>query len=425
MSRQRYSVLVLLAATLALVSCRRLEPNYCATAHDHSCLELDASNTCGSDHDCSGTTAVCDVNATKTCVQCTSMEASACIGTSPVCGMDKTCQACTAHAQCGASNVCLPTGACADAMDVAYVDPMTVSDNGTCTKASPCSTITKALMTAKPYVKVHGTVDEHVIIDIAGKVTLLADPGAKLTRTSNGLLLEIRGASQVEIYDLEITGASGMNNPGISMQLGNTATLTLTRAILSNNAGGGISANGGTLTINQSMIGANTGGGISITGSQYELTNNFIVNNGSPANTFGGVQISQIGASGMHTFEFNTVTGNTAMSTNTAGVVCSLVGVPLTFTNSIAFRNTSPMQVEGSNCLWTYSDIGPTAVTGSGNVNADPMFVDTTQNNFHLMPGSPARRAANPSTDLTGLAAHDIDGDPRTSPADMGADQVK
>ena len=396
---------------------------------------------------CTGTTPVCDSN--NTCVQCTPSEANACTGITPVCGASNTCQGCTTHAECTASNACLADGSCAAETDVAYVAPS--GTGNTCTKMTPCKTVADALNTSRSYVKFRGAGSTNELVMLNNRnVTILADPGAVLTNTSNGILLRIDGTSQVAIYDLEISGASGPNNPGISLQPGNAATVSLTRVKVSGNQGPGIAATGGSLTVTQSTVSgnqgtgisavdgsltvagstigvsaANTGGGISITSSEYQLFNNVIANNGGPTSAFGAAQISQISMNGTHVFDFNTVTGNQAVGTNVAGVVCSLVGVPLTFTNSIVFRNGTAAQVDGANCTWSYSDVGPSAVPGIGNINADPMFVNAGQNNFHLMPGSPAQHAADPSAVLTGLASHDIDGDLRVSPADIGADQLK
>jgi hypothetical protein len=326
---------------------------------------------------------------------------------------------------------------------VAYVDPAG-SDNPTCAKATPCTKVASALATNRPYVKFHGTTDEAVTVDIPGAMTFLADPGAKLTRTSNGLLLEIRGASQLAIYDLEISGASGLNNPGISMPTGNTATLALTRVTLSNNTGGGLSATGGTVTVSQSTVSGNTGGGLSatggtvtvsqstvsgntggglsISGAQFDLTNNFIVNNGSPGAVFGGVRIDGIATStGVHRLELDTITGNQASAALTAGVTCSAIAVPLSFANSIVFQNGLAMQVEGTNCTWSYSDIGQALASGTGNINQDPMFVNLAQNDFHIQSGSPAKNAANPAATIS----VDFDGNtrPQDGRSDMGADE--
>src|SRR5690606_25583636 len=86
------------------------------------------------------------------CVQCTTDKADACTGTTPVCGDEQMCRACTAHAECTDSNVCLPSGACASASEVAYVSASGTST--ACTKASPCSLLSDALATNLPYVKI-------------------------------------------------------------------------------------------------------------------------------------------------------------------------------------------------------------------------------------------------------------------------------
>ncbi|MBK7539407.1 MAG: hypothetical protein IPI49_29420 [Myxococcales bacterium] len=66
---------------------------------------------------------------------------------------------------------------------------------------------------ARPYIKVAAgnAVKDSKVTIIDGKVvTILADPGAKLDRDGDGQILEIRSpTTDVKIYDLEITGASG------------------------------------------------------------------------------------------------------------------------------------------------------------------------------------------------------------------------
>jgi hypothetical protein len=62
---------------------------------------------------------------------------------------------------------------------------------------------------------------------------------------------------------------------------------------------------------------------------------------------------------------------------------------------------------------------------GTGNLVGDPLFVDPNKGDLHIQSTSKARHAADPAADLTGIASHDIDGDLRVAPADIGADQVK
>jgi hypothetical protein len=54
----------------------------------------------------------------------------------------------------------------------------------------------------------------------------------------------------------------------------------------------------------------------------------------------------------------------------------------------------------------------------------DPMFVNTTTGDLHLRAGSPALGAADPTSNLSGPAERDLDGDVRRAPADIGADEV-
>jgi hypothetical protein len=149
------------------------------------------------------------------------------------------------------------------------------------------------------------------------------------------------------------------------------------------------------------------------------------VKNGGP-NGFGGVSISQIagGSVGRRVFAFNTVSQNQGSFGSVSGVVCGeSIGVPLAMTSNLVVNNAGSAQVSGGACVWTYSDIAPGPVSGTGNLSSDPLFVDPAHNNFHLQLASPVRDAADPAATL----AVDIDGDARPQGAgrDMGADEIK
>lgn len=402
---------------------RRVDAQYCAEHPDDSVCKNDpdgGEQTCKSNADCESANPVCDLAGAKTCVQCIAPDSvAACAGTSPVCRDDHACHACVAHADCPASNACLPDGACAAVADVAYVDPMRGAGS-TCSHDAPCSKVADALAVRRPYLKLSGTIDEQIKIN--QDVTVLADPSTILTTTKNGVLVEINGSSNVRIYDLTITGASGSSGIGLSLPAGNSATLFVNRCTISNNAGGGVVASNGTITIARSTVSGNAAGGISLSGTKFDITNSFIVSNGGPSTAIGGVRLDQM-MSGK--FEFNTVSNNAGADGASLGVVCTLVTQPLELANNIVYGNQeggARTQVGGANCNWRYSDIGQVGVSGTGNINADPLFVDHVKGNFHLQSTSPAKDKADPAS----TQPLDIDGEtrPRGTARDIGADEI-
>jgi hypothetical protein len=385
-----------------------------------------------------------------TCVQCTPSD-NPCPDTMPICVANQ-CQKCTTHAQCILSNVCLPEGSCAEELLVAYV-AMGGSGNA-CTKTNACPTLDDGVKANKPTVKIApGLVKGNQITTISDRtITIIGEPGAILDRDGDGPILQIQNnATDVKIYDLKITGASGGagadaiqlipngGNPKLSLTrvtidgnsgVGISATggmLTVLQSTVNGNTGGGISASGGVLTVSRSTVSGNSGGGFSISGAQFDITNSMIVGNGGPGTAFGGVRFDQT-SGGIRRFDFNTISNNNGNMGVITGVVCTLITQAIAFSNNIVFDNQiggSRTQVGGSNCSWNYSDIGPDtgAVAGANNINADPMFVNPAQGNFHLMGTSPAKEVADPAATI----ADDIDDDSRPQGArrDMGADEVK
>jgi len=438
---------------------KKLNPAYCkAHPEDPDCRRAfpDAAVvTCSSNATCMAPTGVCDVVGSMTCVECIAPDqTSACGGMTPICGPDHVCRACAAHAECPDSHVCLPDGSCATVDLVAYV-----AQDGTgtvCAQERPCGTLNDAILTDKPLVKFDtGTVTDSNVASIDGRsLTILADPGAKLTR-GNGVILDISNNADVRIYDLEITGGTGIAAITYSVPNGGTPKLALTRvtidgyqglgisssaggvlvvsqSTLSRNTGGGVSiSSGGVVTISQSTFSKNGGGGIRVSDSQFDITNSFIVGNGSLVSVFGGVRVdaTAVMSTGVHRIDFNTIANNLGPGGADLGIACGTVLTPFLFSNNIIYGNATAVggrQISANaSCATSYSDIGPDPAVGNGNINADPMFVDPAQGNFHLMASSPAKDAADPSASL----GNDFDGDPRPLPqggrCDMGADEIR
>lgn len=421
-----YSSLLLLVAALC-AGCKEQYSNWCENAPNHNCKNLDADTSCVSNDECAAPKSVCDLSGSKMCVQCIAPDQiSACGGTTPACGDDHACRACAGHAECE-SKVCLPDGSCGDGATVAYVAP---TGSGTaCTKAMPCGTLAAAIATNKPLVKVGaGLVKDTATTTIDGKtVTILADPGAKLDRDGDGPILVVSSANaDVKIYDLEITGASGMAGAdGVGLVAnGGTPKLTLTRVTVSDNKGIGISANGGSLTVTRSTITANAGGGISVTGvgTMFDIENNFITFNGvatGPTATQLGGALIQPNTSGSK-FTFNTITFNqNDGSLYRAGVSCA--GSMVAAQGNIIYKNTEGTTTSDATQSGGACQFGTSLVLGS--TAGDLGFKSPTANpfDFHLTSASPAT-VVDAAGACTGI---DFDGDMRPIGAacDLGADE--
>jgi hypothetical protein len=451
---------------------KEVKSGYCAShPGDSDCGGTAPPDTgddgkCHSNASCMAPTSVCDLAGSMTCVQCIApTDTSACAGTTPVCGVDHMCQACKAHTDCPLSNACLPDGSCALDSGVAYVQAGALGTM--CTQTAPCGTLDAGVKAGKPYVKIAaGTVADDKGTTIDGKaVTVLADPGAKLSRTVAGVILQVQNdGADVRIFDLEITTGTGTNNPAVSVPSGGTAKLSLTRvtidgnqgaglaiagglatvmqSTISGNQGGGISSTGGAVTVTQSIISANPGGGISAVGGSlilsqsdvalnfnggisvsgagvtFDITNNFIYRNGDPDNgTFGGLSLG-IGVAGMNRLEFNTITDNRAVI-NSGGVVCNAPSFAAP--NNIIARNTLAMSTTAPAAQTTQNGCTyPTSRVQSD--VAGLMFVDPEAPapfDYRLTAGSSAIDQALTSSPI----AVDHDGKPRPIGAqkDIGA----
>lgn len=409
---------------LCLVSaCYEKKPLFCVgNPDDPRCPQPDGATNCTSDEECAPQ--VCDLAGTQTCVQCTVDKAAACSGETPICGEDHTCRGCTAHIECVDSDTCdFSSGVCAATTDVAYVSAG--GTGTTCTKATPCPTLATALLTAKAFIKISaGLVKDNAKTAIDGDtVAIFADPGAQVDRDGDGVILEVSGNANVRIFDLEITGQTGINDDAIALLAnGGSPKLDLTRTKVALNQGGGISSSGGTLTVSQSTLSGNQGGGISVNGvgATFDITNNFIFRNGDEnTSTFGGANLG-IAAAGANRFTHNTVVDNNA-ATNSGGVICNVGG--FSAPNNLIARNKLA---------------GSATVTGAQTVGACQFVTSTVQNDmsglgfvdpeapapfdYHITTGSSVIDQATTPADLT----FDIDGEARTFGVapDQGADEL-
>jgi hypothetical protein len=403
--------LLLFAALLGLivssVSCGDTKnPNYCPGRNpDNNCVE---PVVCTDNSPCAAPTGVCDTQ-TMTCVQCTSAMASACAGTTPTCGPDNTCGACAAHSECAGTRACLPDGSCAASDQVAYVSAAPDgTDNQMCSFASPCTRVAAALATGRPYVKFHGVIDEAVVVSGGRSVTFLADPGAQLTRSAgSGAIVTVQDdRTSLSIYDLSISNApNNLSGIGCVIPAGAGApSLSLIRASITNNPGGGVSVASGT----------------------FIIVGNTFFNNGGNTSLAGGISIGTA-PSATNRLEFNSFALNTAQDGVGPAIHCIAGG--FIAKNNIMSANRTPSagtnQFSGT-CTHAFSIVRPGMVpTGTNNSGSDPLFRDAARGDLHLQAMSPARGAADPGSDLTGVASRDVDGTRRVAPAAVGAYEFK
>ena len=399
------------------------------TASAPTCTATSACGPCSGEGDCSsyatmglGHCATDGANVGQ-CVAC--RDSGDCSNAAaPVCD-NNACRACKLDTEC-ASQVCDEgTGKCVAETDAIYVAP---GGNGSsCTKLAPCGKLSSAMGQVsgnrKTILMEPGTYAESVTIDAV--TASIHGLGAVLSPNNlNTAVIVARDGANLTIYDARLTGGGGGSNAdGIRCLLASTGPnpiITLRRVTIDTNSGQGIDASSCVVDMRQSRVLSNTGGGVSLVSSDFTLVNNFIAHNGANTTTFGGVTASTAGAT--HVFDFNTVADNDAQDGVASGVICTASGT--TASGNIVYSNDAQLapQVSG-NCAWAFSDIGPTAQGGTNNVNADPLFVNATQDDYHLMPSSPAKDA---ETDPSATLDIDIDGDsrPQGSARDMGADEV-
>lgn len=221
-------------------------------------------------------------------------------------------------------------------------------------------------------------------------------------RVSNGDGISVNDSS------LTITNCTISKNSssGISSHISN---ITITNCEISDNDGYGIISNyNSELTVTNCKI-FNNGGGISgDSHSMARITNSIISNNTGNAIDFSG----DVGVTNC-TFYNN---GNQIIIGYTSYGYCSTLP---DITNSIIW-GTGHEIYKGDECsaTVTYSNIEG-GYAGTGNINADPLFVNVAAGDFRLKAGSPAidsgtSTGAVPSTDIEGNSR------PNGSGYDMG-----
>jgi hypothetical protein len=214
--------------------------------------------------------------------------------------------------------------------------------------------------------------------------------------------------------------ASNGSGGGISANDGGTI-VNLSGSTIRNNSAlngqsGGVDVrNSSTVNVADSIIADNTtrdhGGAATIApGATLNLTNALVTGNST---TSGNANVFGVNSN-------ITIMNSTISDNNPQGAQAVILwSGHLTITNSIMWNNALSLQGDPPcpTCFTvTYSDIEG-GWTGTGNINADPLFVDVANNDYHLKVGSPCVDKGT----LTGAPVTDLEGTPRNAVPDMGA----
>ena len=459
--------LLLVVVPLAvLAGCKTENPAFCAdvtNAGMQGCPDAGPpGGTCTQNTDCKMMGfPVCNTDKGM-CAQCLATEPkNSCPSTAPHCDVD-SCTACVDDTDCP-SSVCMLDGSCADPAKVIHV-LVNGQDQAPCggTGVGNACKLDVALAVAatdgtKNVIKVDdsGTymsgmnnfvVNANVTIDLNGATLVKHMDGPPIVIISSG--------KQVTLLGGTIMGAKGAMGSAIACSGGatlnvdqtlltmndqfgidaNACTLTVTRAKIEHNMATGVKANGGSLTLVRSWLDNNDGGGVDVnTNARFTIVGNVVVSNGAGGGIFGGISVATTVAN--NRLEFNSIAENKAQMLAPAGISCNanagfVAKNNIVWNNNSAVPNMAGIQVSGI-CGHSYSDIGPAAITGpidiGNNQHIDPKFKDNTTD-LHLTSTSPLQmlQQSDPGTSLNDPkdpAVKDIDGEPRISPADIGADQ--
>ena len=211
---------------------------------------------------------------------------------------------------------------------------------------------------------------------------------------------------------------------GGGIESGASSSPSITENTISSNSaqyGGGVYFGSGSPVLTGNFIMNNSaslwGGGIKTHALHATMTNNVIAGNTSSWGN-GGIEV---GSGGSATIINCTITSNSAVRYG-GGIECSNNGTG-TVVNSIIYGNTgSQISVRlGGSITISYSDIQG-GYTGTGNINADPLFTDAANDDYHLTDLSPCLGTG---ISTAGMPSTDIEGNVRPNPVgsdpDMGA----
>lgn len=344
-----------------------------------------------------------------------------CIGDCQPCANNAACQSQT----CNFSQPSEKGGRCSSPTEVVYVDNhngQSCTDGDGETMATAFCSLTNAMSridgVRKRVIRFLPSSADYGTVSVLDQLVAFIGPGgvggSAFLRGGSGDAVTVLGNSRVFIDGVDVV----YSNIGILCRGADSASLSVRRSRITNNADLGILVSGCTTSIDRVLLRNNRSGGLAIGGKTgYSITNSFIVQNGTSAQP-----AVNLASSGVGRFDFNTVADNT--SSFSTGIECRSQNV--TISNSIVIRNTrdaSTSQI--TNCLISNTVVGPG--DPAPGIQLEPSFVTVPGTDISYgLDAAPMRNAfcvnkapCSLTEDYFGFPR------PRGSSCDLGAHEVR